>query len=331
MKNTLTPKKLASEIVADHKSSADSVISVCRKFADGWSQYSTGAWGNKDLEEFLFTIHEGGFGPDPKDTILKKADHNDRYTIGSSAGMFSNLKKVGEHQIWEDKDVNKLCRVNSLTTLYNLTVYYDTALKKYGDVKRAMSALLELLAIGSELTVADVRDGINSLKVKKGSFKPKSGTDTSWNEEGVTNVYDLALGDKIFENILLTPSAAQQKEIVDSSFESVLENHLFHTVAHGKAELTVAVRGENIAAAVKLGELVGRENLNLYCLPSKKTSAILNLSSETIIATTKSDVGVRIAGDNLEQKLRNIAFVEGKSNLHVYSEAEDDDWVVAKS
>ena len=93
----------------------------------------------------------------------------------------------------------------------------------------------------------------------------------------------------------------------------------------------MAVRGENIAAAVKLGELIGRENLNLYCLPSKKTSAILNLSSETIIATTKSDVGVRIAGDTLEQRLRNIAFSEGESNLHVYSEAEDDDWVVAKS
>ena len=127
VKNSRSPDKLSAEIIRLHRQTVEATITICQFFAEGWSYYEDDAWDNQQASNFLTAIHEAGFGPNPRTSVLRQGSDG-RFKIDQKAASFFFIKTVGEHEMFKDADMVKECQVTGYSVLCALTRFYEQAL-----------------------------------------------------------------------------------------------------------------------------------------------------------------------------------------------------------
>jgi hypothetical protein len=341
MKNSLNPTKMAEAVISAHQSSATQILIAAEEFAKAWEAYSNKEWGNQQLETFLDLLFEGGVGANPNDTILREREtikEPDKYTL-SGASTFSYLKSVGEHPLFKDKNVRDACRVNGLTVLYNLVLLHKAIVPWEMDsdgvyifrdskekVAEASETIISLLSKGGDLTVREVKEETAKYQKKVRAYNKRKAPIER--ETGKRKFAQVKGGE--YDNVVLTPSDDFMADIQGMTLSSIRDDFDFDELVSDDGSLSIATAGNRVEAALKLGKAIGKSNLNLFVLKtSDKANAatILNLSNETIIASTKQNLSARVGKTKGEARVRAAVGVsENKSNLHLFSSSEIEGW-----
>ena len=336
---------MAEAVISAHQSSATQILIAAEEFAKAWEAYSNKEWGNQQLETFLDLLFEGGVGANPNDTILREREtikEPDKYTL-SGASTFSYLKSVGEHPLFKDKNVRNACRVNGLTVLYNLVLLHKAIVPwvfdgegyRFADneekVEEANQLVISLLNKGGDLTVKEVKEEAAKYQKKVRAYNKRKAPIER--ETGKRKFAQVKGGE--YDNVVLTPSDDFMADIQGMTLSSIRDDFDFDELVSGDGSLSIATAGNRVEAALKLGKAIGKSNLNLFVLKtSDKANAatILNLSNETIIASTKQNLSARVGKTKGEARVRAAVGVsENKSNLHLFSSSEVEDWVTCET
>jgi len=333
--NSSTPIDLANRVLKAVKRGVSASLEVCETFAEAWSHYIDGAWNNDEIKGFLNTLHQNNIGPNP-DTL--KLDLKDRYFLSSSAASFFIMKTVGEHLIFKDLEVREACLINSRSSLYHLTRFYDAAFEyaqgsssKKGD--KARTLIIKLLSDhGEGLTRDIIVTETNLLKRVRQSHKPLPPTPTPLTvNAGRSSVKEAVANGTRFNKVLLTPSKEVLDAIKEMSLEAILERYDYSALLDDGAVISIVVSGDRLDSVLRLNEALMIETPTLYCVrstPDKKP--IIDLANEILVFGNQSmDVDAKLAdGETVEGFLRRTMSKNANGpSIHLFAETQSEDWV----
>jgi hypothetical protein len=329
VKNSRSPDKLSAEIIRTHRQSVEATITICQLFAEGWSYYEDDAWDNQQVSDFLTAIHEAGFGPNPRTSVLRQGSDG-RFKIDQKAASFFFIKTVGEHEMFKDADMVKKCQVTGYSVLYQLTRFYDVALGKRKNQETAKKKTLVLLTRGSELT----REEINAAReeLKPASHSPVKATSSETQPTTATTSYEeLVQQGKGFGNLFLTPPSDVLDEIANSSLDTLDEKYSYYDLRDTDAEVSILVDGGHLNSAMKLATTMGKSNPNVYCVTKEATkSRIVNLTEEKVLVTTQSIKPPKSIPKNqgADEVVRGLIENAKGENLQLFGDGEVAGWSV---
>lgn len=330
-RNTLTPEALAKELIAHSRSQVRSAIQICQTFAKGWNAYVNGEWDNDQISRFLISVHEAGIGPDPSQSILKE-NNEGRFKIPTTGTSFFLMKAVGEHPMFEDKDIVEACKVSGYSVLYALVSHYEALLGKNANHERAKRETLKLLAIGSELRRDDVRAAIDKLKRKSVAPKePKGSTPDApqGSRKALSSLRELVAEQVRFETVLITPPDEVLDEISNSSLDTLYERYSIADVSDEKSEVHIVANGAKLSAALRLANVLGVSSPHIYGIAKRDSSArVFELSAmEVLISSAKVEQPSKSASAKGALDLvHDMVSAGDRSQLHLFADQEREGW-----
>lgn len=332
-KNSVTPETLAKELIAHSRSQVLSSIQICQTFAKGWNAYVNGEWDNAQIANFLNAVHAAGIGPDPRLTILKESREG-RFTIPTTGTSFFLMKAVGEHSMFEDKDILAACKVSGYSVLYALVSYYEALLGKSANHERAKRETLKLLAIGSELRREDVRAAIQ--KTKRESVAPKKPLPPVSEPSGGSGLRQSSLSKLIqeqvrFDTVLITPPDDVLEEIANSSLDTLYDRYALTDVCSESSQTHIVASGSKLSAALRLATVCGMSIPHIYAIADADSQArVLELSKmNVLISSAKLEPASKASNQkNTKALVQEMVSKPNSSQLHLFADVEAEGWTV---
>jgi hypothetical protein len=334
VRNSPKPRELAQRVIKAAKDSTAAAIEACVSFAEGWSLYADGGWTDKEFLSFLTQLHAAQIGPNPE-TLSR--DKEDRLMLGASSGTYAFMKKIGESDLFRDREIRSACVISSRGSLYELALFYDDACEKGSGStvkkeERARGRALNLLTEhGDGLTRKLIAEARKALNKERQSHKPKEPPQPSAPAERASTVPQLLEAGAKFDEVLLTPSAQILDQIQELSFSDLEERFSFKPLLAEKAVVNVVVPGNKVAALPRLQEVLRVEKPRLYCVrPHGDKRQVLDLSEETLLFSNQPlPADARPTKDESPDEFIQRVLNEGNtsSRLHLFAQGEADGWV----
>jgi hypothetical protein len=329
-KNTTSPIALAKEVIEHSRTQVQSTLKICQAFALGWSAYLNGEWNNGQIATFLNTIYEAGIGSDPNKTILIE-DREGRYSIKPNATSFFSMKAVGEHSMFNDKEILDACKVSGYSVLYALTRHYDACLGKTNNHDRAKRETFKLLANGSELDRRTVLEAISKLKRASNKLDKNKEAEVTEVSSEHTTYNELITEEAKFDTLFLTPSDEVLDVIANSSYDTLFEQYSFDDVRKESSDIHILANGAKLNSALKLANTMGKLEPHIYAISKRETSSrMVDLSTMDILISSKQVSLGNKKGDTLDLVISSIS-KKNTPQLHLFSDEENEGWTTVSS
>lgn len=330
--NIRKPDELSAEMGKHAKSASVSKIAISRLFAEAWESYKTGGWSNSEFRDFAINIFKLGIGPDPVGNLLV-LDNQAKYKLVST---WDYMNTAGSHPMYQDADILEVCRLSSITKLYELTTLWKAAAKrknsKSDDLALAKSRVLKFLTQFPNPTREQIAEARNDLRgaAKNGPSAPKDNSKVPIS--GETTIADLIERGEQFDTILLTPSDDVWDEIGNASLSDLDEKFGYYELRHPKTSINILARGNRATAALKMAGVLGVSNPSVFCILDQNTNdRVLSMDDVTLLVSsdalsTPKKVDKKIGASEIA---RDMVKSEGK-NLQLFAEEPKDDWTIVK-
>ena len=334
VRNSPRPRELAQRVIKSVKDSVSASLDTCVAFAEGWSLYVEGGWSDKELLSFLAQLSAARIGPDPE-TLGR--DKEDRIILGNSAGSFIVMRRIGESELFKDKEIRAACLINSRSSLYDLLQLYEEACEKgSGSVakkeERARERVLTLLSTyGEGLTRKLIAEARKQLGKQRQSHKPKELPTETPAVDGGSTLSALLESGTTFQEVLLTPSSEVLDQIEEMMFGDLEEKLGFQPLLAADAVLNVVVPGDRVGAIAKIQEVLRIQSPKLYCIRAHNDKKyVLDLSEEKLLFSNHTLDGDTKPkdGEQMPEFLQRAMGSSAKaSRLHLFADQETDGWV----
>ena len=326
--NIRKPDELSAEMGKHAKSASVSKIAICRLFAEAWESYKNGGWSNSDFRDFAIAIFKMGIGPDPVGNLLV-LDNQAKYKLVST---WDYMNTAGSHPMYQDADILEVCRLSSITKLYELTTLWKAAAKrknsKSDDLALAKSRVMKFLTQFPNPTRKQIEDARDHLRLENKN-DPAPPKDNSKDPiSGATTIADLIERGEQFDTILLTPSDDVWDEINNASLSDLDEKFGYYELRKPQTSITIVAKGNRATAALKMAGVLGVSNPSVFCILDQDTKdRILSLdkvpllvSSNTLLTPKKVDRKIGAC-----EIARDMVKSEG-NNLHLFADTETEGW-----
>lgn len=173
----------------------------------------------------------------------------------------------------------------------------------------------------------------NDLKAENTKDQRKPSNNNMLGEKpGVSTIEELIDRKETFDTLLITPQQDQWEEIEKSSVYELGEKYGFHEVRNEKSCINISASGKRAALAIKLASVMGVSNPEILVLTDQPiVSRAIPLDQATIIVSNqKLKAPSRIGKKDTSALTREMTKSEG-SNLHVFADAPEDGWTIARS
>jgi hypothetical protein len=326
--NIRKPDELSAEMGKHAKSASVSKIAICRLFAEAWESYKNGGWSNSEFRDFSIAIFKLGIGPDPVGNLLV-LDDQAKYKLVST---WDYMNTAGSHPMYQDEDILQVCRLSSITKLYELTTLWKAAAKrknsKSDDLALAKSRVLKFLTQFPNPTRKQIEDARDHLRLenKNDPTPPKGNSKVPIS--GATTIADLIERGEQFDTILLTPSDDVWDEITDASNSDIEEKFGYLELRKPQTSINIVAKGNRATAALKMAGVLGVSNPSVFCILDQDTKdRILSLDKVTLLVSSDTlsmprKVDKKIGASEIA---RNMVKSEG-NNLHLFADTETEGW-----
>ena len=326
--NIRKPDELSAEMGKHAKSASVSKIAICRLFAEAWGSYKTGGWSNSEFRDFAIAIFKLGIGPDPVGNLLV-LDNQAKYKLVST---WDYMNTAGSHPMYQDADILEVCRLSSITKLYELTTLWKAAAKrknsKSDDLALAKSRVMKFLTQFPNPTREQIAEARNDLRVAAMN-DPAPPKDNSRDPiSGATTIADLIERGEQFDTILLTPSDDVWDEITDASNSDIEEKFGYLELRKPETSINIVAKGNRATAALKMAGVLGVSNPSVFCILDQDTKdRILSLDKVTLLVSSDTlsmpkKVDKKIGASDIA---RDMVKSEG-NNLHLFADTETEGW-----
>lgn len=326
--NIRKPDELSAEMGKHAKSASVSKIAICRLFAEAWESYKNGGWSNSEFRDFSTAIFKLGIGPDPVGNLLV-LDDQAKYKLVST---WDYMNTAGSHPMYQDEDILQVCRLSSITKLYELTTLWKAAAKrknsKSDDLALAKSRVRKFLTQFPNPTreqIAAARDGLRA-EAKDDPAPPKDNSKVPIS--GATTIADLIERGEQFDTILMTPSDNVWNEITDASNSDIEEKFGYLELRKPLTSINIVAKGNRATAALKMAGVLGVSNPSVFCILDQNTKdRVLSLDKVTLLVSSDTlsmprKVDKKIGASEIA---RNMVKSEG-NNLHLFADTETEGW-----
>lgn len=326
--NIRKPDELSAEMGKHAKSASVSKIAICRLFAEAWESYKNGGWSNSEFRDFAIAIFKLGIGPDPVGNLLV-LDNQAKYKLVST---WDYMNTAGSHPMYQDADILEVCRLSSITKLYELTALWKAAAKrknsKSDDLALAKSRVMKFLTQFPNPTRKQIEDARDHLRLENKN-DPAPPKDNSKDPiSGATTIADLIERGEQFDTILLTPSDDVWDEINNASLSDLDEKFGYYELRKPQTSINIVAKGNRATAALKMAAVLGVSNPSVFCILDQDTKdRILSLDKVTLLVSSETlsmpkKVDKKIGASEIA---RDMVKSEG-NNLHLFADTETEGW-----
>jgi hypothetical protein len=326
--NIRKPDELSAEMGKHAKSASVSKIAICRLFAEAWESYKNGGWSNSEFRDFSITIFKLGIGPDPVGNLLV-LDTEGKYKLLST---WDYMSTAGGHIMYQDEDILRVCRLSSITKLYELTTLWKAAARrknsKSDDLALAKSRVLKFLTQFPNPTRKQIEDARDHLRLENKNDPAPPKDNSKVQISGATTVADLIDRREQFDTLLLTPSDEVWEEIANASISDLGERFGYYELRHAKTSINIVAKGNRATAALKIAGVLGVPNPSVFCILDQNTKdRVLSLDKVTLLVSgsnlsTPKKVDKKIGASEIA---RDMVKSEG-NNLHLFADTETEGW-----
>jgi hypothetical protein len=326
--NIRKPDELSAEMGKHAKSASVSKIAICRLFAEAWESYKNGGWSNSEFRDFSITIFKLGIGPDPVGNLLV-LDTEGKYKLLST---WDYMSTAGGHIMYQDEDILRVCRLSSITKLYELTTLWKAAARrknsKSDDLALAKSRVLKFLTQFPNPTRKQIEDARDHLRLENKNDPAPPKDNSKVQISGATTVADLIDRREQFDTLLLTPSDEVWEEIANASISDLGERFGYYELRHAKTSINIVAKGNRATAALKMAGVLGVPNPSVFCILDQNTKdRVLSLDKVTLLVSgsnlsTPKKVDKKIGASEIA---RDMVKSEG-NNLHLFADTETAGW-----
>lgn len=326
--NIRKPAELSAEMGVHAKSASASKIAICRLFSEAWESYKSGGWSNSEFRDFSIAIFKLGIGPDPVGNLLV-LDTEGKYKLLST---WDYMSTAGGHIMYQDEDILRVCRLSSITKLYELTALWKAAAKRKNsdtdDLALAKNRVLKFLTQFPNPTRNQIKEATSKLRIenKKDPVAKSDALDSG--PTGATTVVDLIDRGEQFDTILMTPSDEVWAEISNASISELDERFGYYELRHAKTSINIVAKGNRATAALKMAGVLGVPNPSVFCILDQNTKdRVLSLDKVTLLVSgsnlsTPKKVDKKIGASEIA---RDMVKSEG-NNLHLFADTETEGW-----
>ena len=326
--NIRKPDELSAEMGKHAKSASVSKIAICRLFAEAWESYKNGGWSNSEFRDFAIAIFKLGIGPDPVGNLLV-LDNQAKYKLVST---WDYMNTAGSHPMYQDADILEVCRLSSITKLYELTTLWKAAAKrknsKSDDLALAKSRVMKFLTQFPNPTRKQIEDARDHLRLENKN-DPAPPKDNSKDPiSGATTIADLIERGEQFDTILLTPSDDVWDEINNASLSDLDEKFGYYELRKPQTSINIVAKGNRATAALKMAAVLGVSNPSVFCILDQDTKdRILSLDKVTLLVSSDTlsmpkKVDKKFGASEIA---RDMVKSEG-NNLHLFADTETEGW-----
>jgi hypothetical protein len=326
--NIRKPDELSAEMGKHAKSASVSKIAICRLFAEAWESYKNGGWSNSEFRDFSITIFKLGIGPDPVGNLLV-LDTEGKYKLLST---WDYMSTAGGHIMYQDEDILRVCRLSSITKLYELTTLWKAAARrknsKSDDLALAKSRVLKFLTQFPNPTRKQIEDARDHLRLENKNDPAPPKDNSKVQISGATTVADLIDRREQFDTLLLTPSDEVWEEIANASISDLGERFGYYELRHAKTSINIVAKGNRATAALKIAGVLGVPNPSVFCIFDQNVKdRVLSLDKVTLLVSsnalaTPKKVDKKIGASEIA---RDMVKSEG-NNLHLFADTETEGW-----
>jgi hypothetical protein len=326
--NIRKPDELSAEMGRHAKSASVSKIAICRLFAEAWESYKNGGWSNSEFRDFSIAIFKLGIGPDPVGNLLV-LDDQAKYKLVST---WDYMNTAGSHPMYQDADILEVCRLSSITKLYELTTLWKAASRrknsKSDDLALAKSRVLKFLTQFPNPTreqIAAARDDLRAA-AKNDPAPPKDNSKVPIS--GATTIADLIERGDQFDSILLTPSDEVWEEIANTPVSNLDEKFGYYELRKPQTSINIVAKGNRATAALKMAEVLGVPNPSVFCILDQNVKdRVLSLDKVTLLVSSNALAAPKKVDKKIgaSEIARNMVKSEG-NNLHLFADTETDGW-----
>jgi hypothetical protein len=345
--NMETPAKLASQVIADIKQGAESVLDACSKIAAAFEAIDdNGAWTEKQFIDFIDRLSEANIGPGSSVFVSVDKKGVEKFSRTPKASVYYRMMSVGCCKAFNLTEFRKYNRTTSYNTLYRLSVLYNYISEKTsGSEKireeRAEKAVLNLVEqYGADLTRNEVDAALEKVKAQRRSFAPQEIKDPANIKDEQTTQNKVSLDEIIekdikYDLLFITPSEKDLQEAANLSIGDLADKARFSEISKQKAQTVLVGKGRQLEGLKNLAHASG--NLKyVYCVrEANDKNTIIDLSEELVVFTSNplNQEASRKKNETVPQYVQRL-IEEGASQrakkLHLFAEAEEDGWDICK-
>lgn len=328
LSNIRKPDELSAEMGKHAKSASVSKIAICRLFAEAWESYKNGGWSNSEFRDFAIAIFKLGIGPDPVGNLLV-LDNQAKYKLVST---WDYMNTAGSHPMYQDADILEVCRLSSITKLYELTALWKAAAKrknsKSDDLALAKSRVMKFLTQFPNPTRKQIEDARDHLRLENKNDPAPPKDNSKVPISGATTIADLIERGEQFDTILLTPSDEIWNEIANASLTDLDEKFGYYELRKPQTSINIVAKGNRATAALKMAGVLGVSNPSVFCILDQDTKdRILSLDKVTLLVSSDTlsmpkKVDKKIGASEIA---RDMVKSEG-NNLHLFADTETEGW-----
>lgn len=257
------------------------------------------------------------------------------------AGVYFQLVAVGRCEGFKTPEFVSANRTGSYSTLYRLSVLYNTMLDKAsGNAEkkreRAQRSILELLERhGVSLTRKEVDEAIKEAQKDRRSLAPTKPT-VAEQAEAIASLGDVKLADLLareerYDLVVMTPTDDFLIEAEGSSLGTLLDRSPYQDLRKAQSKAILFGPGRYLAGLKKLAEVSGDLSY-CYCVRAKPdASNIIDISKELLVfASSPLDGKATIAkGETAGQFVRRLVADGASPNtkrLHLFADQQAEGW-----
>jgi hypothetical protein len=269
-----------------------------------------------------------GIGPDPVGNLLV-LDTEGKYKLLST---WDYMSTAGGHIMYQDEDILRVCRLSSITKLYELTTLWKAAARrknsKSDDLALAKSRVLKFLTQFPNPTRKQIEDARDHLRLENKNDPAPPKDNSKVQISGATTVADLIDRREQFDTLLLTPSDEVWEEIANASISDLGERFGYYELRHAKTSINIVAKGNRATAALKIAGVLGVPNPSVFCIFDQNVKdRVLSLDKVTLLVSsnalaTPKKVDKKIGASEIA---RDMVKSEG-NNLHLFADTETEGW-----